>query len=569
MPEDAPHPTREPIAVIGVGCVLPDAPDVASFWRNLLAGRSSIREVPTERWDPALFYSPERNGKARTYSKIGAFVSGFGLDPRRFRIPPNVLKSVDPSQLWALAATDQAFRDSGYDARPFDRSRCAVIVGACGSEEMRTPTALHVMIPAVMDELSKTPSFQALPPTAQANLLREWEERALHRWPNVTEDSMTGELSSLVAGRIANQFNLTGKSFTTDAACASSIAAVDAAVSGLRTGEFDLAVVGGSDHNQAVSMYVKFARLGALSATGSHPFDERADGFVMGEGCAIFLLKRLSDARRDGDKVRALILGVGSSSDGKGRSLTAPSVDGQALCLERALRSAGVSADSIDVVECHGTATPLGDAVEVEALRRVYGAARPLTLGSVKSNIGHLKGAAGAAGLLKAILTLEHGVIAPQSGFTAPNPRLGLDGSRFVVAREATRWPGSGRPRRMAVSSFGFGGTNFHAVLGQAPDVAARDTLRAPEAEPRALVLSEVAKASGYPAAVLTPELRLLADLGLSEAQRTAVLDAVLVGLGVERNGQAPPSTIRDLLALAPARPERAAYQPPPASSRT
>jgi acyl transferase domain-containing protein len=469
---------RDPIAIIGLGCVLPDAPDVPTFWRNLAAGRCSITEVPRERWDPDLFWSPDRRAPDRTYSKIGAFVRDFRLDPRRFRVPPRVLAAMDAAQLWALAAVDEAWRDAGYDTRPFDRDRCAVILGATGSEEVRTPTALRVYFPLVRRLLESTPSWAQLEAAARAQLLEEAEEAFLRALPPVTEDTMPGELSNVIAGRVANAFDLRGKNFTTDAACASSAAAIEAAVHALQNHECDLALTGGVDHNQGVSMYVKFCRLGALSARGSHPFDARADGFVMGEGAAIFLLKRLDDAQRDGDPIHAVIRGVGASSDGRGRAITAPSVEGQVQCVRNALANAGVGPETIDYVEAHGTGTVVGDAVEVAALRRVFDEHRPMGsvyLGSVKSNIGHLKSASAAAAVLKTVLALREGVIPPSLGFETPAPQVPLPGSPFRVPPEQEPWPRAyERPRRAGVSSFGFGGTNFHLVLEAAPAAEAR-----------------------------------------------------------------------------------------------
>lgn len=486
MPDTTPtngnghHVPRAPIAIIGLGCVLPDAPDVPRFWQNLIDGRSSIREVPKDRWDPALFHSADRADLDRTYSKLGAFVTDFALDTRRFRIPPNVVKAMDAAQLWALSAAQQALADAGYDAKPFDRSRCGVVLGATGSEEVRTPTALRVYFPWIRDKILKAPSVAAMAPADRDRLIAEFEERFKDGLPRVTEDTMPGELSNIIAGRVANLLDLSGPNFTTDAACASGAAAIDAAVKALQARDVDLVLTGGIDHNQGPTMYVKFSRIGALSGTGSFPFDERADGFIMGEGAVVLLLKRLEDAERDGDRVHAIIRGVGSSSDGKGKGITAPNVEGQVTALRRAYVESGIGPEGIDYVEAHGTGTVVGDAAEIEALRRVYGpgprATGPVPLGSVKSNIGHLKAASAAAGVLKAVLALRERTLPPSLGYRTPSPHLRLHESPFHVHTTTAPWPAPpmGRPRRAAVSSFGFGGTNFHLVLEEAVAADAR-----------------------------------------------------------------------------------------------
>ncbi|MDH3687084.1 MAG: acyltransferase domain-containing protein, partial [Myxococcales bacterium] len=269
---------------------------------------------------------------------------------------------------------------------------------------------------------------------------------------------------------IANLFDLHGPNFVCDAACAAALAAIDAASEGLIEREYDAVLVGGVDRNMGPEPYVKFSKIGALSATGTRPYADGADGFVMGEGAAFFLLKRLADAERSGDRIYAVLRGIGGASDGKGKGITAPNPKGQRLALERAWRTAGVPPQSAGLIEGHGTSTRVGDVVEVQSLNEVFGShglpAHSIPLGSVKSNIGHLKGAAGAAGLLKTVLALHEKVLPPSLGFAAPNPNIGFDQTPFYVNTEAKPWdaPPDG-VRRAGVSAFGFGGTNFHAVV--------------------------------------------------------------------------------------------------------
>ena len=264
------------------------------------------------------------------------------------------------------------------------------------------------------------------------------------RIPDITEDTMPGELSNIIAGRVANLLNLGGPNFVTDAACASSFAALQAALDGLAAGYYDAVLTGGVDRNMGVLSFVKFSKIGALSPDGSRPYAEGANGFVMGEGAAILLLKRLADAERDGDTIYAVIRGVGGASDGRGKGITAPNPVGPQRAMERAWRNAGVSPDTATYIEGHGTSTRVGDVVEVESMNRVFGAfglpRASVALGSVKSNIGHLKGAAGAVGLLKTVYALRDKVIPPTVNFERPNPGIAFDELPFYVNTELRPW---------------------------------------------------------------------------------------------------------------------------------
>ncbi len=494
-PADPIHPD-EPIAIVGAGCVLPDAPDVETFWNNLLAGRSSIREVPKDRWDPELFFSEDKKAADKTYAKIGGFIVDESFDGLAYRMPPNVVAQVDASQRWALTATRQALHDAGLatglrgdEGRDFDRERCAVILGNAMGGEIQKQVSKRLYWPEVEAALRADPDFQALPDSRRDAVIARVEESFKGKTNPVTEDTMPGHLSNVAAGRIANAFDLGGKNFTTDAACASSLAALDAAMDSLRRGESDHVVWGGSDRSMDVTAYIQFSKIGALSPDGSRPFDEAANGFVMGEGCAMFVLKRLTDALADGDKVYATIRGIGASSDGKGKGITAPNPVGQVRAVRRAYQSAGIDPATIGYLEAHGTSTPVGDPTELESVIQAFqetgaqAAKGSIAVGSVKSNIGHLKAAAGAAGILKAVLCLHHGRIPPSLNVERLNPRIQWDSSPFTVAREAMDFPRRGdHPRRAAVSSFGFGGTNFHVVLEEATGSYPAD-LAAPQVE--------------------------------------------------------------------------------------
>ena len=333
------------IAIVGVGAILPDAPDVSTFWENIKSGRYSITEVEPDRWDPALYYDPDPHAPDKTYSKIGGWVRKFTWDPMKWRlpIPPRVTDAMDGSQKWAIACTRQALEDYGYPARPMDPDRTAVILGNAMGGEKHYFTVLRVYFPEYARELMESGSFAGLPPSVRSDIVRELHERMGKHLPEITEDSMPGELANCIAGRIANVFNFHGPNYVCDAACASAMAAIGAASEGLIQNDYDLVVTGGIDRNMGVSTFVKFCKIGALSATGTRPYAEGADGFVMGEGTALFVLKRLADAERDQDKIYAVLRGMGASSDGKGKGITAPNPVGQKFAIERAWKKAGMS----------------------------------------------------------------------------------------------------------------------------------------------------------------------------------------------------------------------------------
>ena len=462
------------VAIVGLGAILPDAPDVPSFWSNLTQGRYSIREV-TDRWSEALYYDPDPKAPDKTYTKIGGWVRGYEWNPMAWRmpIPPRVGDMMDPAQKWAVAASRQALLDYGYPERPLDPERVAVILGNALGGDFHLLSAARILFPEVGEELTRAPSFKALDPSVRKAVMEELVAGVRGRIPDITEDTMPGELGNIVAGRVAALFDFKGPNFIADAACASAMAAMTAAVDGLVAGAYDAVLTGGVDANMSASTFVKFCKIGALSATGSRPYAEGADGFVMGEGAGIFLLKRLADAERDGDAVYAVLVGMGGSSDGKGKGITAPNPAGQKFAITRAWERAGVAPGAGDMVEGHGTSTKVGDVVEVETMHEAFGGVGlpvgSLALGSVKSNIGHLKGGAGAAGLLKATLALHHGVVPPSVNFHAPNPAIDFSRSPFRVNEALRAWekPGTNGAaiRRAGVSAFGFGGTNFHMVL--------------------------------------------------------------------------------------------------------
>jgi acyl transferase domain-containing protein/NAD(P)H-dependent flavin oxidoreductase YrpB (nitropropane dioxygenase family)/acyl carrier protein len=447
------------IAIIGMAAVFPGADSAAKFWSNTLRGVDAITEVPPDRWDWRLYYDPDPKAPDKIVSKWGGFVPDIAFDPLRYGMPPSSLPSIEPAQLLALEVVRTALDDAGYGERPFPREQTAVVLGmGGGAAQVAMGYAFRSYLP-MLDAVIPAGGKRAL--EACQGLLPEW-----------TEDSFPGFLLNVTAGRIANRLNLGGANYTVDAACGSSLAAAALAVRELEIGAADMVILGGVDTVQNPFTYLAFSKTQAFSPRGRcRPFDAGADGIVISEGVAALVLKRRADAERDGDRIYAVIKGVGASSDGRARGLTAPVVEGQTRALERAYAKAGVSPATVGYIEAHGTGTALGDVVEVEALSGLFGVAGALAggcaLGSVKSLIGHTKCAAGLAGLINASLALYHKVLPTTIGIENPNPKLDLREGPFRLSSQAEPWlhPHAGRPRRAGVSAFGFGGTNFHAVL--------------------------------------------------------------------------------------------------------
>ena len=318
-PTPAVPPT--PIAIVGISAVMPEAPNAAAFWDNIKGGKYCITDVPPERWDPALYYDADPKAPGKTYSAIGGWVRDFEWDPFAWKlpIPPRVGEQFDEGQKWSVALARKALLDFGWPEKPMDTERCAVIIGNAIGGEKHYATNMRIQFPEFERELRAAPSFASLPEAVRESVIAEAHKSFDMLTPDITEDTMPGELANIIAGRVANLFNLRGPNFTTDAACASGLAAMSAAANGLAVGDFDTAIAGGIDRNMGIAAFVKFCKIGALSATGTRPFDAGADGFVMGEGGALFVLKRLADAERDGDRIYAVILGIGGSSRRQGQ----------------------------------------------------------------------------------------------------------------------------------------------------------------------------------------------------------------------------------------------------------
>lgn len=440
----------EAIAVVGMACIYPGSPDLESYWTNILAGRDLVTEVPAERWNAGLYYQDGEAAPGKSVSKWGGFIDPVAFDPLQYGIPPQSLAAIEPVQLLSLEVARRALQDAGYDngdnARRFDREKTSVIFGAESGTDLANAYAFRNLY---------TQYLGRMPAELDAAL------------PQLTEDSFPGILVNVIAGRIANRLGLGGVNYSVDSACASSLTAVELSVKELRSGSSDMVLAGGADFHNSINDFMMFTSVGALSAKGRcRSFDSHADGICLGEGVGVVVLKRLADAERDGDRIYAVIDGVAGSSDGKGLGLTAPRKEGQKRALERAYWQAGLLPADVGLVEAHGTGTVVGDRTEMQTLSEIYNAGGAVmsqaALGSVKSQIGHTKCAAGIAGLIKVSKALHHRVLAPTALITQPNEGYRGGRSPFMLNRQARPWQGHAHA---AVSAFGFGGANFHAVL--------------------------------------------------------------------------------------------------------
>jgi len=450
------------IAIIGMAAFLPKAGDVAAYWQNIWNKKYAIEEVSPERWNLELYFDADRRARDMVYSRWGGFLDDIVFDPLKFGMPPNTVPSIEPLQLVTLELVRRGLEDAGYADRRFDRERTACVVGTGGGVgELGLGYGFRSMVPHYLEHAGGT--------KADAVELINRIGKDLPEW---TEDSFAGLLLNVVAGRVANRFDFGGANYIVDAACATSLAAVRLSVTELETGCADMVVTAAADAMQSPFAYLCFSKTQALSPTGTpRTFDENADGIVISEGYAVAILKRLEDAILDGDKIYAVIKGVGASSDGRDKGLTAPRPIGQIRALDRAYQKAGFDPATVGLIEAHGTGTVVGDRTEVESVTTFFkrsGAQRhSIALGSVKSMIGHTKCTAGMAGLVKAAMALRHKVLPPTINVTTPNSKANFPESPLYLNTETRPWFRrlDGQPRRAGVSAFGFGGTNFHTVL--------------------------------------------------------------------------------------------------------
>ncbi|WP_084469846.1 aminotransferase class I/II-fold pyridoxal phosphate-dependent enzyme [Amycolatopsis benzoatilytica] len=447
------------IAVVGMGCRFPGARNVNEYWSLLSEPKPQFRRVPDSRWRRDAFYTEDFRDSSGVYSDRMALLDEVEqFDAGHYKIPPRRAKSLDPQHRLLVDLTREALQDAGWEAEGFDRDDTSVMMSLSESG-YRGMSTLHLRLRQLIGGEFGRPGDPAMAGTASA-------VGSLHA------TAMAGLLLNMGPSSISNVFDLHGESYALDSACSGGLTAVANAVFALRAGRCKIAVAGGAQLILEPDLFVGLCRIGAISRTGEcRPFDRRADGFVLGEGAGVLVLRPLADARAAGDRVYAVIRGVGLSNDGTVKGGMMPQREGQLLALRRAYADAGVDPGSVGYLEAHGTATAVGDDVELSALAELRrGADRPAYLGAVKSVVGHSLGTAGIAGLIKSILSVHKGQILPQPDF-AQAGHLVLDEAGLRVVDRLTPWGGDG-PRRAGVSAFGFGGSNVHVVV-EAEELAA------------------------------------------------------------------------------------------------
>ncbi|WP_455353253.1 type I polyketide synthase [Streptomyces sp. SYSU K217416] len=425
------------VAIVGLGCRLPGgtgSPD--AFWELLRSGGDAVGAVPAGRWDTYRQASPGHAAAVDRVNRHGAFLDDVdGFDAEFFGISPAEAAQMDPQQRILLEVAWEALEHAGVPVDRLATTRTGVYVGACADDHGR----------AVLEDL-----------------------------PSINARTGTGAAMSILANRLSYALDLRGPSLTVDTACSSSLVALHLARLGLLAGECDTALVGGVNLLLSPGVTINFTESGVLSPDGRcKPFSKAANGYVRGEGCLVVVLRRLDDAVSDGDRILAVLRATGTNQDGRSNGLMAPNPAAQEALIREVWEGSGLDPAEADYVEAHGTGTALGDPIEASTLGAALGrgtpAGAPLRIGSVKSNLGHLEGAAGLAGLAKCVLALHHGLIPATLHHAAPNPRIPFGELGLTVADRPVAWPRGDRPRTAGVSSFGFGGTNAHAVLVEAP----------------------------------------------------------------------------------------------------
>ncbi|CAG9001148.1 MAG: hypothetical protein CENE_03165 [Candidatus Celerinatantimonas neptuna] len=458
------------IAIVGMASHFPDAACLHEFWQNIIDKKDSITDVNNQSgdsyWFKKDFFHTNPQEPDKTYAHKAGFIKPICFDPVQFKMPPAIMDSISTAQLFALHVARQVMEDSGIVGpdSPLDKDRIGVILGGSGNGNTSFSLAARQHAPYLRRVMINSGLYEAV--------ADDVIERVLGLYLEWNEDSFPGFLGNVTCGRIASCFDLGGTSYMVDAACASSLAAIKSAIGELHSGSCDAVLTGGVNLENSAFSFLCFSKTPALSKSNiSRPFDKDSDGMMMGDGVGLLVLKRLEDAKRDKDKIYAVIKSVEASSDGRAKSIFAPRYEGQLKALTRAYERAGVKPSDIQLVEAHGTGTASGDQTELKALSAIYTAdgvkPQSTALGSVKSQIGHTRCAAGAASMIKVAMALSQKVLPSTINVGQPNELLSDKNSPFYVSQKSHPWINSDhlKPRRAALSAFGFGGTNFHAVL--------------------------------------------------------------------------------------------------------
>ena len=533
-----------PVAIVGMASIFANSRYLNKFWDLISEKIDAIIDVPESHWNAEDYYNADKSMADKSYCKRGGFLPEVDFNPMEFGLPPNILELTDTSQLLSLVVAKEVLADAGIDAQ-YDTDRIGITLGVGGGQKINHSLSGRLQYPI----LKKVFKNSGLSDEDTEMLIKKFQDQYIH-WE---ENSFPGSLGNVIAGRIANRFDLGGMNCVVDAACAGSLAAMRMAITELVEGRSDMMITGGVCTDNSPSMYMSFSKTPAFTTNDTiQPFDIDSKGMMIGEGIGMMALKRLDDAERDGDRIYAVIKGIGSSSDGKFKSIYAPRPEGQAKALRRAYDDAGFAPQTVGLIEAHGTGTAAGDVAEFNGLKSVFAdgndTQQHIALGSVKSQVGHTKSTAGTAGVIKVALALHHKVLPPTINVSKPNPKLNIQDSPFYLNTETRPWlpRADNTPRRAGISAFGFGGTNFHIVLEEYRQEHVRGDKYRQRSVPQSLLIHAENKAalqaqltalqSEINAVDTTQQNRqeiVLADFGKRFALNTIAPNAARIGLVV------------------------------------
>ncbi|GGP99595.1 type I polyketide synthase [Shewanella ulleungensis] len=514
-----------PVAIVGMASIFANSRYLNKFWDLISEKIDAIVDIPDSHWNADDYYDADKSAPDKSYCKRGGFLPEVDFNPMEFGLPPNILELTDTSQLLSLVVAKEVLADAGVDAQ-YDTDRIGITLGVGGGQKINHSLSGRLQYPV----LKKVFKNSGISDADSEMLIKKFQDQYIH-WE---ENSFPGSLGNVIAGRIANRFDLGGMNCVVDAACAGSLAAMRMAITELVEGRSDMMITGGVCTDNSPSMYMSFSKTPAFTTNDTiQPFDIDSKGMMIGEGIGMVAIKRLEDAERDGDKIYAVIKGIGASSDGKFKSIYAPRPEGQAKALKRAYDDAGFAPHTVGLIEAHGTGTAAGDVAEFNGLKSVFAedndTQQHIALGSVKSQVGHTKSTAGTAGLIKAALALHHKVLPPTINVSEPHPKLGITDSPFYLNTETRPWlpRPDDTPRRAGISSFGFGGTNFHIVLEEYRQDHARNDKYRQRAVPQSLLISADNKA-----ALHSKLTELQAEIAVIDASEANSQELALTELG-------------------------------------
>ena len=464
---------NEPIAIIDMDCLFPGGQNLESYWHTVFEAQSQLKELPSGILDPEYEFGPDAKDPSKSVNRTGGWFQPPKLALLKLGIPPKTARMIDRSQLELLEITYRMLERSHYGPRDdYDRTRARIAMGTAPIGPLIDELEGHLQGRRLVKELSSPSHLAFLEPQTRVKVIEELSGLIEERYPRITSDSTTGYSPATGVGRLANRLDFRGGYTSITTACASSLMAVYEGCRWLRAYESDIVLAGGTDYSLTTLGLITFSAARAVSPTGCYPFDMRADGTLLGVGCGVLLLKRLSDARRDDDSVIATLLGGGISSDGRGETLTQPSVDGIVRMIQNTLKDSDSPLTSIQYLEAHATGTPTGDKAELSALQKLsdmYGVSQGgLALGAVKQIIGHTRAAAGIASLIKAALAIKHRVIPPMKHIKRPRLPLVHGSGTLHYCDEPIDWKcEKSENRKAVVTALGFGGINCGLVLGE------------------------------------------------------------------------------------------------------